>query len=363
MNILGVAGFTPSRLTLARERQGLTQKRLSVLVGVSDRMIKAYESGSSAPSQETLEALAAALKFPVGFFSEPSPDLLTLEAASFRALTKAGSGLRGRAVAAGTLGLEFYRFLLGKFDLPPVNLPDMRDMTPARAADRLRHFWGVGQKPIANVVHLAEKHGVRVLSLSEDCDAIDAFSLWRDGQPFMFLNSRKTPERGIWDAAHELGHLALHRHGSPQGLEAESQADEFAANFLLPESAIRAVAPRMATIAAVANMKRTWKASTAALGRRMHQLGIMSDWHYRQFNIELSRRGRANEPAPLPRETSAVLQQTLAELAGEGLALRDIAKQLNLPVGELRSFTFGLQAVEGGGHRSPPQGQLRPVND
>ncbi len=75
-------------------------------------------------------------------------------------------------------------------------------------------------------------------------------------------------------------------------------------------------------------MKATWHASVAALGFRLHELGIMSDWHYRRFNIELSRRGRANEPAPLPRETSAVLRKALQVLAEDGIGLREIAKEV-----------------------------------
>ncbi len=34
-------------------------------------------------------------------------------------------------------------------------------------------------------------------------------------------------------------------------------------------------------------------------GYRMHELGLMSAWHYKHFSIELSRRGRSNEPEPL----------------------------------------------------------------
>jgi hypothetical protein len=100
-------------------------------------------------------------------------------------------------------------------------------------------------------------------------------------------------------------------------------------------------------------MKQRWKVSVAALGYRLHRLGLVSDWHYRQLNIELSRRGRSNEPAPLPRETSAVMRQALAVLAEEGVTLRDIARELCLPLNELQAFAFGLSVVEGKGQTSP----------
>jgi Zn-dependent peptidase ImmA (M78 family)/DNA-binding XRE family transcriptional regulator len=360
--IVGVASFTRSRLTLARERRGLTQRELSDAAGVSDRMIKAYESGDKNPTPETLATISNVLGFPLAFFEKPPPDNLTLEAASFRALTKASATLRNRTVAAGTIAMEFHNYLADKFEMRTPNIPDLRNCTPERAAESVRHMWGVGQQPIPNVVNLLELHGARVFSLSEDCDAIDAFSVWRNGIPFVFLNNRKTPERGIFDAAHELGHLTLHRHGSPQGRDAEKEADAFAACFIMPESGIRASAPSFPTISTIAAMKKTWRASVAALGHRLHELGLMSTWHYKHFNIELTRRGRQNEPNPLARETSMVLRKALATLAEDGYGIRDIARELALPVSELQSLSFGMHAIEGGHATSGARrGSLRPV--
>ncbi|WP_438036372.1 helix-turn-helix domain-containing protein [Sorangium sp. So ce204] len=358
----GVASFSRSRLILARERRGMTQRQLSALVGVSDRMVKAYESGQCNPTIDTLHKISRALSFPPSFFERPPVDALKLESASFRALTKAGAPLRHRTVAAGTLALELHRFLLERFELPRPDVPDLRNHTPESAAESLRLMWGLGQRPISNYVHLLELHGVCVFSLSEDCDSIDAFSVWRNGTPFVFLNNRKTAERSMFDAAHELGHLVMHQHGIPQGRHAEKEADAFAANFMLPASAIRAAAPRMATIASLAAMKQTWRASVAALGHRLHELGLMSDWHYKQFNIELSRRGRHNEPAPLARETSALLRKALAALSEEGIGIRDIARELCMPVSDVQSLSFGLQLVEGSGDGSgTPRGTLRSI--
>lgn len=359
---VGVETFTPSRLILARERRGLTQRKLSGLVGVSDRMIKAYEAGTKHPTLETVQALARELRFPLQFFAAPTIEPLQIEAASFRALTKASASLRNRTVAAGTIALELRRFLTERFDLPKPDLPDLCGAAPSSAADVVRNAWGLEQKPIANVVHLLELHGVAVFSLSEDCHAIDAFSIWHREVPFVFLNNRKTAERSIFDAAHELGHLVLHRHGTRQGREAEAQADEFAAAFLLPEAAIRSVAPRLPSISALAAMKKTWKVSVAALGYRLHELGLVSDWHYKRFNIELSRRGRSNEPAPLARQTSAVIRKAFAALSAEGVAPRDIARELHVHPSDLQALTFGLALVSGEGRgRRSGRGSLRIV--
>lgn len=349
MNPGGVAAFEQSRLVVARERSGVTQRALSEAVGLDVRTIKGYEAGTILPSRDVLPAIARALGYPAGFFEGEPLETLSLEAASFRALSKASAKLRNRAVASGTLAVTLlYPFISERFDLPQVDVPDLRDFTSADAAQALRSQWGLGQRPIAHVVGLLEAHGVRVFSLSEDCAAIDAFSLWRDGTPFVFLNTRKTAERSIFDAAHELGHLVLHRHGSPQGLDAENQADRFASSFLLPEAAIRAEAPRGVTVAAIASLKPRWRASTAAIGRRLHDLGLMTDHHYTQFNKQLSYRGRSKEPSPLARETSVILRKVFAALAEESVDLKAIAQTLHLPLAELRALTFGFQSVAGG---------------
>ncbi|WP_376773772.1 ImmA/IrrE family metallo-endopeptidase [Rhizobium mongolense] len=71
-----------------------------------------------------------------------------------------------------------------------------------------------------NMVHLL----VRVFSLVENTRTVDAFSVWRGIRPFVFLNTIKTSEHGRFDAAHELGHLVLPRHGGPSGRRAEDEA-------------------------------------------------------------------------------------------------------------------------------------------
>lgn len=348
MNVDGVESFTAGRLELARARRGMTQRSLAEAIGLSPRMVRAYEAGDAVPAAGTLVAIGRALSFPPSFFQAAPVDPLTLDAVSFRALTKASASLRSRAVAAGTIAIELHAFIAQRFVLPSAQLPDLRFATPSVAAEQVRQAWGLGQRPLAHLIRLVEHHGVRVFSLCEDCDAIDAFSLWRDGVPFMFLNTRKTAERSIFDVAHELGHLVMHRHGEPSGRSAEAEADAFAASFLLPEHAIRASAPRFPTLASIIAMKQTWRASAAALGYRLRDLGLMTEWQYRGFNIELSKRGRANEPAPLEREVSVALRKVLLALASDGIGIRDIARALHVSPSEIRALCFQPHAIEGG---------------
>jgi len=232
----------------------------------------------------------------------------------------------------------------------------------------LRQQWGLGELPIKNMIHLLEAKGVRVFSLSVDATEVDAFSMWRQDTPFVFLNTKKSAEHSRFDAAHELGHLILHRHGSPQGREAEHQANSFASAFLMPKASVLAYAPRLATLDHLIKLKKFWAVSVAALTYRLHSVGALSDWHYQSLYIELSGRGyRKSEPDEGPRETSQMLQKIFAALRDESISKGDIAGELCIPAEELDQLVFGLALTGLNGGRTgaprtatPPQ--LRVVN-
>lgn len=333
--------FTPSRLTLARMRRGLSKIELASLIGVTPRMVTAYEGGAGSPSAETLAAIAEALAFPEEFFSAPAIQPIDPRGATFRSLSSMTSGQRDAVLGAGTIAIDVARHLAARFTLPPASLPDYRGHDPEVAALELRAQWGFGARSISNVVHQLEAHGVRVFSLSQECaDTVDGFSVWSDGIPFIFLNPRKSGERGRFDASHELGHLLLHQHGEPRGREAEHEADRFASAFLMPRETVVAMAPRLPSIESILALKKSWGVSTGALVRRLFDLQLISDWQYRSLCIEIARRGwRLAEPEGMPRETSQVLRKVFAAIRAKGPTARaQFAKELSISAGELLSL-------------------------
>src|SRR5688500_8315048 len=171
--------FAPSRLTIARHRRALTKSELAKNAGVSLRSISAYEAGDTEPNDDTLVVLARVLRFPITFFTAAELDEPTATDASFRAMSTMTAVQRDAALAAGALAIEFSLWLDRRFVLPAPNLPDLRDTDPEAAAIAMRRAWGVGEKPILNLVHLLELSGARVFSLAEHCREVDAFSLWR----------------------------------------------------------------------------------------------------------------------------------------------------------------------------------------
>ncbi len=341
--------FTPGRLSLARRRRGLTKKGLAEAIGVTPHTVLRYESGEFIPPSETVEKIAAALNFPIGFFDGADIDEISEAAASFRSMTAMTARERDSALAAGVLAFLFSDWVEKQFELPNPDLLDLAGERPDVAARALRQVWGLGERPIKNVVHLLEAKGVRVFALAENTKTVDAFSLWRRETPFVFLNLMKTPERSRLDACHELGHLVLHKHGGPQGRKAEEEANRFASSFLMPSADVVATAPQVHTLNQIVQLKRRWGVSAMAFIYRIKTLGIISDWQYRMFNIQATERGfREREENGIDRETSIVWQKVLTALWTDKVTRVRIADELKIPPFEIDNLLFGLTNQQSG---------------
>lgn len=368
--------FNAGRFSLARQRRGMTKKALAVKVGVSERSISAYEAGGQEPERATLRRISEALGFPEAFFFGDDPDTLSPDAASFRSMSKMTARQKNSALGAGSLALMLNDWIESRFNLPAVDLPDLGqerpvtsgapglmdddvdypieagDGSPEAAASTLRAHWGLGELSVKNMIKLLESKGVRVYSLAIDAKEVDAFSMWHGERPFIFLNTFKSAEHCRFDAAHELGHLVLHRHGPPQGPDIEREANAFASAFLMPKASVLAQAPRQITLPALVRLKKYWSVSVAALNYRLHALGLTTDWVYRTLCIQLAEEGyRTKEPESIPHERSLLLEKVFGALKEDGVSRRDVAAQLNFSTDELGALTFGLilNLLPGGG--------------
>ena len=359
--------FNPTRLSLARRRRKLTKKGLAEAVGFDQKTIIRYESGEIEPPTESLAVLATALDFPEGFFSGPDIDEPPTEAVSFRSLKALLVRDRYAALAVSAFAFLFNDWVADHFSLPATDLLEFKeDTNPETAARCLRQKWGLGERRVRNMVHTLEAKGVRVFSLTENTRTLDAFSMWRNETPFVFLNTTKTAERGRFDAAHELGHLVLHRHGGPQGGRvAEDQANQFASAFLIPEAQIRAKLPRVNFLNEIVQGKKFWGVSVSALNYRLHKIGITTDWQYRRFCIQIAEQYGQSEPHGLPREQSILWEKVFSSLWSDRITKHNIANSLNLPVAEIENLVFRLtnmQSIDGQGiERGKSRANLRLV--
>lgn len=339
--------FNPERVELVRLRLGLTKIGFADLLGIDRKTIQRFEAGDCDLPAASREKLLSASSFPLSFFEKPAPEYPNPEGVSFRSLRSLTAGMRNAAMAAGALAFELDDWVSERYALPPHDLSPERvtATSPAHAAMQVRAAWGIGMRPIGNLVNLLESRGVRVFSLVEETRHLDAYSLWRNDKPYIFLNTMKTAERSRFDAAHELGHLILHRHTGSSHPRAESEADAFASAFLMPEEDLKAEVRWVRGLHEIIEKKRRWGVSAAALAYALHKIGKISDWHYRGHCIELGKMGRNVEPNPMPRETSQIWAKVLQDLWRQGISLSRVAERLSVPEHELRSMLFGIASA------------------
>lgn len=369
--------FNPLRLSLARKRRGMKKRELAKRVGVTERSVSSYEAGSQEPESSTLKKISEVLRFPEAFFLGDDPEFPTPDVASFRSLSKMTACQRDSALGAGAIALLLNEWIESRFELPKPDVPDLgreggantvlsgdgesqepegypshlSAQDPEAAAEMLRAFWGIGGLPIKNMIALLESKGVRVFSLAIDAKEVDAFSMWKAGRPYVFLNTFKSAEHCRFDAAHELGHLVLHQHAQPHGPDLEREANAFASAFLMPRASVLAMAPKSATLSSLIRHKKHWLVSVAALNYRLHALSLTSDWTYRTLCIQLAEAGyRQQEPESINHERSVVLEKVFAALREDGLSKSDVAHQLSISPDEINELTFGLMlnALAGG---------------
>lgn len=337
--------FNVDRFILARQRRRMTSKSLAEKADISPATISRIDQKTNIPNIETVRKIAKALNYPENFFMGDDIESIDSAAVSFRSLSKMTAKERAAALGAGRYGIVLMDWIEERFALPVPDVPNLgEEQSPEAAADFLRQYWAIGLRPIQNIVALMESKGIRFLSLSENTSAVDAFSLWRNETPYVFLNTFKTPERSIFDAAHELGHLVLHQHGGTENRpDAEKEANEFASAFLMPRQDISSRFPRIANSDVIIKAKKRWFVSAFALAYRAKTLNLISDWQYKMICIDLGKKGyRSGEPDGIERLQSVVWKSALGTLWSEKITKQEIADQLALPLDEIEGLTHGL---------------------
>jgi Zn-dependent peptidase ImmA (M78 family)/transcriptional regulator with XRE-family HTH domain len=353
---------THTRISLARRRRAMSKKGLADSIGVTPNTILRYEAGEITPSDDNLEKIAACLQFPKGFFDGPEDDEPRRDNASFRGMASKSARIMDAALASGAIAFMLDDWIAKTYDRPGPAVLDLQRVEPHTAAMLLRQHWRLGDKPIANMIHLLEAKGVRVFSLAENTKEVDAFSLWRDDVPYVFLNRFKSSERSRFDAAHELAHLCLHKHGGANteylGDNLEKEANAFAGAFLMPETDVRSICNRpLYSVNDLAEYKKRWRVSVAALNFRLREIGMISESKSTSNYVEMSRRGwLKSEPNGIAKEQSSVLQDIINDLISRGTTKTKIAAELMVPPSEIEALLFGLAnmtTIDGAGTRSP----------
>ncbi|WP_291970024.1 XRE family transcriptional regulator [Candidatus Symbiopectobacterium sp.] len=361
---VGITGFQPERLTQIREARGLSKINLGRLVERSPSTITKWENGNHAPDAEALSILAAALNCPISWFVKPT--ILKEETpVFFRTLANTAKDLCSASeVYMGWLqeiSLQLQQYL----DFPSVNLPHL-DVTDYRAIDdsvieimasKCRKAWGLGIAPVSDLLLVIENAGVICSRFEQGSVMMDGYSQWsnKENRPYIILATDKNNYyRSRFDAAHELGHIVLHRYINRLDVVnfkvIEEQANKFAAYFMLPEEAFSTELPPFPTLENFVSLKARWGMSAQAMILRARDLELISPLEYQRLYKSISARGwRKGEPLDdlklpevvrlFPRcvkllfESSTLTKASLLEILG--LSKTDAEDLCSLPRGYL----------------------------
>lgn len=342
-------------LRVARRANGITQAELAERAGITQAALSRYENDLREPSQETIETFAGALGI--------TPELLT-SGQRIKGAMAVDAHMRRRATAPATVWrrlearLNMHRLhtrrlmdevaIVAEQSIPQL---DPLDIDPAAAARIVRMQWRLPVGAVHGLVRWMEAAGCIVIEEDFGTTRVDGMSQWIDDYPVVLINNRLPIDRKRLTLAHELGHLVLHSAEFTD--DPEGEANQFAAEFLMPAEVIRPEL-RGLTMGKLHDLKRAWMVSMQALIERAWSLKLITAAERTRFYKQFSGRGwRKREPLSelLPPEGPALAGNIGAALAARGLSDLEIA------------HICGYAEVSGDNPFQPPRQRLRAVRD
>jgi Zn-dependent peptidase ImmA (M78 family) len=312
-----VVVFNREMLTLARESRNFTQMQLAGDLSISQAEVSKYETGIKTPTSEMVDKIAHVLEYTSGFFH------LNESIRSF------GSGCvyHRKKQSATETKLQHLLALINvkriqvkqlmkaansrtTFGFDPLDIDEHRGGA-SEVARKLRVLWHLPPGPIQNLIRAVEDAGGIVIECHFGTDKVDALSQSLPGSPPIFLiNSAIPTDRMRFTLAHEIGHIIMHRLPVENG-NMERQADQFAAEFLMPEDQIR---PQLSfvNLQKLASLKPYWRVSMNSLLYRAAEIGTIDSRRKSYLWMLMGQAGyRKNEPVEIPAEEPLALSELL----------------------------------------------------
>jgi Zn-dependent peptidase ImmA (M78 family)/transcriptional regulator with XRE-family HTH domain len=331
-------GVNVAMIVLAREARGLAQNELAERIGMSPTNLSKIERGDIGISECSVEAIASVTGFPQHFFHQqgsPVPGTI-----SFRKRQHVAQKLLTPIHAQANIHRRHVQFFTRALCIDLPDLPRLDHCSPAEAATKLRQKWNVITPVIDNLTRLLEAHCIPVVPFSFGTDRVDSRSMHTDdGHPIIFINETLLGDKLRFSLAYELGGLVMHSGGhlSPHR-DLGHEANEFAAELLLPAEAIKKDFEQGITLPILGVLKKKWKVSMISLLYRADDLGYLTPNQKRYLLQQFNAAGiRRREPVELDipvEKPSLVKQWIVAYRACTGLGTLELATILCLHVDE-----------------------------
>lgn len=293
--------FNGNQLRLARHFWGMTLNDIAEGIEKTRQYVSQLETkGKLREDDKTVESMAQLLEVTPSFFYRQATTPLSEEQANFRKLATTKTSMKQKILARGTVFDEVVDFIGTKVRLPAIDFPDHSGAETIdeieRAAEKVRIHWGLGYGPISHMVRVVERAGAVVTFFHDASTEVDALSITSKRPIIVRNDAKKSPFRLRFDMAHELGHLVLHEGLTTGDRKTESEANRFAAAFLLPRSTFIKAFPRRGSRIdwnGLSEMKMEFQVTKAAILYRARSLGILDDYQYRGAIITMKNRGES----------------------------------------------------------------------
>lgn len=317
-------------LLTARRAAGMTHADLVQRVGVTQAALSRYENDLREPDGEVLERLSEALGLSVDFLTHQFrlSGGIAADAHMRRQRSTKVSDWKRVEARLNLLRMRSAFF----FERVPMSTAthvptfDPAETSAADAARLVRAQWRMPIGPVRNLTRWLESAGGVVVAETFGTRRIDGMSQWAAAHPVVLVNSELPVDRYRWTLAHELGHVVLHNQFVDE--DPEQQANDFAAEFLMPEHLISPLLHHV-TMGRLLDLKREWGVSMQAILERAYRLERVSAAERQLIYRALGARGwRTTEPGSdgLAAEAPDLISNPGEELRRRGMSDDEIAR-------------------------------------
>lgn len=287
------APINPGALTWAREVSHVTVEDLAKALDVKPGRVIEFEGGVVLPTFRQLTLMAAKLDRPLGFFFAPPPAAPDVpQTADFRgrgddelpadlaremrraeqyrdAMLDLG-GAPSRRITTGAIGWQTVAVraaaLRQSFGLWDTFVP------PESQNNQVFNFWR----------GMLEENGVLIFQTTGiSLDTFRGLSVHHDELPLILVNGADSAAGRTFTLFHEVAHLISRTSGLcvlRESVDEEALANSFAANFLMPELAVRNhLSGPQEPMAAAGQLACHFKVSPLAAAVRLRRLDVIDD--------------------------------------------------------------------------------------
>ena len=280
----------------------MTQTELAEKIKMPQSKLSKIENGQIICPPDVLVSLVRALKYPEKFFYQ---NFDVYPAGMHLYMFRKHKTLPGKELTRIAAWMNLYRFhvkyLLKAAEIEYNEVPqyDVEEFDSiADLARAVRQYARIPPGAINNVTSVLEDMGIVVVPFDPGTRLFAGASMLTEKPNYVVvINSTMPGDRWRWTLAHELAHMVMHRIPT---LNMEAEAEEFAAEFLMPSREIGQYLSGL-TLDRLPSLKRQWKVSIFAILQHALRLGKISDRQHRTLITRLAGNGitRLKEPAEL----------------------------------------------------------------